>query len=129
MKIKAAVVEQKNAPFVIQELELDDPRPDEIVVRIIATGVCQTDMHVQHQNIPVPLPMVLGHEGAGVVERVGQSVRSVKPGDHVVLTYAACGYCRRCVAGDGAYCEQTFPVNFQGSRLDGSIGIHRPKGA
>jgi len=98
-------------------------------VRVVASGVCQTDMHVQHQNLPVALPMVLGHEGAGVVERVGQSVRSVKPGDHVVLTYAACGHCRRCVAGDGAYCEQTFPINFGGSRPDGTIGIHRLKGA
>jgi aryl-alcohol dehydrogenase len=118
MRIDAAVVNEEGSPFSIEELELDDPGPDEILVRIVATGVCPTDAHVQHQKIPVALPIVLGHEGAGVVERVGESVTAVAPGDHVVLAYQACGHCKRCLLGNGAYCERVLAANFGGVRLD-----------
>jgi aryl-alcohol dehydrogenase len=92
-------------------------------VRIVATGICQTDLHVRDQEYPVPLPAVLGHEGAGVVEAVGESVTSVGPGDHVVLSYQACGHCRPCLKGRYSYCTRAFEANFGGARLDGSNGL------
>jgi aryl-alcohol dehydrogenase len=128
MRIRAAVVEEPGTPFVIQDLELEEPQAAEILVRIVAAGVCQTDAHVQHQRIRAPLPMVLGHEGAGVVERVGGGVTSVKRGDHVVLTFDSCGRCRHCRGGAPAYCEAHYPVNFLGVRNDGSNAIHRLPG-
>ena len=93
--IKAAVAEDKGAPFTIEELELEEPRADEVLVRIVASGICATDAHVWHQHIPTPLPVVLGHEGSGVVERVGSAVTALKPGDHVVMSYQSCGHCAR----------------------------------
>lgn len=125
----AAVAEARAEPFSIQELELDEPRADEVLVRIVACGVCQTDAHVWHQRLPTPLPIVLGHEGAGVVERVGQAVTSVKPGDHVVLSYQACGHCRPCLQAHAPYCDHQAQANFSGTRLDGTIGIHRLAGS
>jgi aryl-alcohol dehydrogenase len=85
LNVKAAAIRGKGAAFVLEDLELDDPRPDEILVRMVATGMCHTDLTL-HNN-PVALPIVLGHEGAGVVERVGEGITKVKPGDHVILSY------------------------------------------
>jgi aryl-alcohol dehydrogenase len=85
---KAAVVRRKGGPFQIETLMIDQPRADEILVRIVATGMCHTDIVIRDQVYPVPLPIVLGHEGAGVVERVGSAVHKVGPGDHVVLSFA-----------------------------------------
>ena len=127
--IKAAVAESKGAPFKIEELELDEPRPDEVLVRIVACGICQTDSHAWHQHRPVPLPAILGHEGAGVVERIGSTVTSVAAGDHVVLSYQACGRCRQCFGGHYPYCDRAAEANFAGARLDGSNGVHRRGGA
>ncbi|MFE7156964.1 NAD(P)-dependent alcohol dehydrogenase [Streptomyces sp. NPDC057636] len=124
MRIRAAVADKRAEPLVIKELELDDPRSDEILVKLVATGICQTDAHVWHQRIPAPLPMVLGHEGAGIVERVGEGVTDVRPGDHVVLTFQACGQCAQCLSGHPAYCDSAFPANFSGSRIDGTRGVH-----
>src|SRR3954467_1258363 len=97
MNITAAVVDEKSAPFALRELELEAPRSDEVLVRIVAVGICQTDLHVRDQDYPVPLPVVLGHEGAGIVEAVGGAVSTVAPGDHVILSYQACGHCRLCL--------------------------------
>ena len=85
MKIKAAVVYEKGGPFTIEELDLDEPRADEVLVRVVGAGVCHTDLAVRDQHLPSPLPGVFGHEGSGVVEKVGSSVTKVKPGDHVVV--------------------------------------------
>ena len=82
--VSAAVVREKGGPFIIEKLRLEEPRDDEVLVRIVATGMCHTDMVVRDQIYPVPQPIVLGHEGAGVVERVGTHVVKVRPGDHVV---------------------------------------------
>ena len=128
MSITAAGAERTNAPFELQPLTLDEPRPDEILVRIIASGICQTDAHVWHGHIPTSMPIVLGHEGSGVVERVGASVTSVKPGDHVVLSYQACGHCTPCLGGHFSYCDLAMEANFSGERLDGSTAVHRHKG-
>ena len=122
--VRAAVVREKGGPFVFEDLILDTRlRPDEVLVKVVATGVCQTDIHVRDQALPVPLPAVLGHEGAGVVERVGDAVTTVAPGDRVVMSYQACGHCKPCLGGNPAYCAYSFPLNFGGSRHDGSNAL------
>jgi len=121
MKIKAAVVRQKSGPFVMEEIELDEPRDDEVIVRIVASGLCHTDLVARDQYLPIPLPGVFGHEGAGVVEKIGSRVKKVAPGDHVVASYLSCGFCSSCLSGQPAYCLNFFPCNFSGARIDGSV--------
>jgi aryl-alcohol dehydrogenase len=120
MKIRAAVVRAKEAPMSLETVELDDPRDDEIVVKLAATGICHTDMAMRDQVYPVPQPIVLGHEGAGIVERTGHAVTKVAPGDHVVMTYNSCGNCASCTHHLPSYCHGFFGYNFGGSRPDGS---------
>jgi len=108
---------------------LEEPRSDGVLVRIIATGMCHTDMVARDQLYTVPMPVVLGHEGAGVVEQVGASVKKIAPGDHVVLTYMWCGHCTPCLNGDLTYCENFYPLNFGGAREDGSTATHDKEGA
>src|SRR6185436_13763801 len=94
----AAVLYQVKQPLVIEEVELLDPRPGEVQVRWVANGVCHSDYHLMSGDSPHPLPVVLGHEAAGVVERVGAGVTSVKPGDHVCSSYIpSCGKCGYCI--------------------------------
>ncbi|MFJ9622474.1 NAD(P)-dependent alcohol dehydrogenase [Streptomyces sp. NPDC101181] len=125
---RAAVVETRDGPFTFREIEIEDPRPDEVLVRMVATGICATDAHVRAQRMATPLPVVLGHEGAGVVERVGAAVTTVEPGDHVVLSYHSCGRCRPCASSHPAYCDDVWAANFAGARLDGSNGLHVAQG-
>ncbi|MFQ6027212.1 MAG: alcohol dehydrogenase catalytic domain-containing protein [Dehalococcoidia bacterium] len=101
-------------------MELDEPRANEVLVKIVATGICHTDLVVRDQGIPAPLPIVLGHEGAGIVEQVGNQVTKLRPGDHMVLSYPACWACDYCRSGHAYYCEQDFRLAFGGSRLDGT---------
>ncbi|MEC3853911.1 NAD(P)-dependent alcohol dehydrogenase [Paenarthrobacter ureafaciens] len=123
MKITAAVVQEADADLVLRELELDEPRSDEIRVRLVATGVCHTDAAILHQLYPTRLPIVLGHEGAGVVEAVGQAVTGIRPGDHVILSVNSCGHCVKCLTGDSAYCEDLFARNFGAARADGTTSL------
>jgi aryl-alcohol dehydrogenase len=124
MRIKAAVVREAEKPFVLEELELDEPRAGEVLVKIHSSGVCHTDIGVRNQWLPVPLPLVLGHEGAGVVEAVGPGVTKVAAGDKVVLTFAACHNCTMCNRGEPTYCEQFTLYNVAGSRPDGTNAVH-----
>src|SRR5690349_13756621 len=94
--ITAAVVRAAGSPWSLETLELDEPRNDEVLVRIVATGVCHTDLSIRDQYLPLRLPIVLGHEGAGVVERAGSHVTQLAPGDHVVLAPLSCGACPNC---------------------------------
>jgi len=126
--VTAAVVRQKGGPFTLEQLQLDGPRADEVLVRIIATGMCHTDMVVRDQVYPVPQPIVLGHEGAGVVEEVGSGVVKVRPGDHVVLTFMSCGRCRLCEQGRPANCENFNAHNFSGARADGTGSLRDERG-
>ena len=128
-EIKAAVVRQKGGPFQIETLRLEDPRPDEVLVRIVATGMCHTDMVARDQLYTVPMPVVLGHEGAGTVEQVGSSVKKLAPGDHVVLTYMWCGHCKPCLNANLTYCANFYALNFGGAREDGSTATHDKQGA
>jgi aryl-alcohol dehydrogenase len=123
MKVTAAVARVVGAPLEFATLELEDPRADEVRVRLVATGVCHTDALVRDGVLPASLPIVLGHEGAGVVEAVGSGVLSVKPGDHVVLGFNSCGTCPHCIAGHPAYCASFPPLNFGGSRSDGTTSL------
>jgi aryl-alcohol dehydrogenase len=116
-----AIAASQGAPFELTDLVVDDPRDDEIVVRIVASGICHTDVSAQNQVIPFPLPALLGHEGAGVVERVGRSVQTVREGDHVVVSFNFCGSCPQCVTGRPVQCDTWVPRNLVGgSRMDGS---------
>ncbi len=127
--ITAAVVRSKGGPFVIEQLRLSEPRDDEVLVRIVATGMCHTDMIVRDQMYPVPQPIVLGHEGAGIVETVGPRVGKVRPGDHVVLSFMSCGACRQCLQGRPNNCENFNAHNFSGGRADGSGSLADERGA
>ena len=120
MEIIAAVVPEKFAAFTIDKLELTDPRPDEALVRIVASGMCQTDLHGRDGYYGTPLPAVFGHEGAGVVAAVGSAVTQFAPGDHVVLSFPWCGACPSCRRRMEAHCHRQFDLKMRGTRPDGS---------
>ncbi len=125
MQITAAVVRAPSGAFDLETLNLEEPRAGEVLVRVVATGVCHTDMVMRDQHLPTPQPVVLGHEGAGVVERVGSGVTKVAVGDHVVMTFNSCGKCPSCWEHAPTYCHEFFPRNFMGGREDGSSGLSR----
>ena len=125
MQIKAAVAREAKQALSIETLELEQPDTHEILVKVLATGVCHTDLVVRDGMLPTPLPAVLGHEGAGIVEHVGAGVTKVKPGDRVVMTFNSCGTCPSCHHHDSVYCHEFFPLNFNGARLDGSSPISK----
>jgi aryl-alcohol dehydrogenase len=121
MRITAAVLNGAHQPFVIEEINVEESlRPHEVLVKIVATGLCHTDLSVRDRHIPVALPAVLGHEGAGIVTKTGSSVTKVKAGDHVVLAPASCGKCASCIAGHPSYCVDLLMLNMSGRRIDGS---------
>jgi aryl-alcohol dehydrogenase len=126
--MKAAVIREKGGSFSIEDAHIGVPRHDEVLVRVVAVGVCHTDMVVRDQLFPSPLPAILGHEGAGVVEAVGADVHHVVPGDHVVMSYMFCGECYLCGSGHPAHCLHVGPINFGGGRLDGSTSASDANG-
>ena len=106
MRTTAAVTEERGAPFTIQDVDVDDPRSGEVRVELVACGVCHTDAIARDGDLPFPFPGVLGHEGVGRVEAVGDGVTSVAVGDPVLLGWPWCGRCRNCVAGHpGSACS------------------------
>ena len=125
LSVRGAVTESQGAPFVVEELELEAPRADEVLVRLVATGICHTDLIIRDQWYPVPLPAVLGHEGAGVVEAVGAAVTKVAPGDHVAMSYGSCGACASCHTGRPWVCHDFWGRNFGATRADGSTALTR----
>lgn len=126
--ITVAVVREEGGPFKIEKAMIGAPQADEVLVRIVAVGVCHTDIIVRDQYYPVPLPVVLGHEGSGVVENVGSNVTSVAPGDHVVLSFGSCGRCVQCLDGHPGHCEDFFALNFGGCRKDGTTATQDAAG-
>lgn len=120
MKIKAAVIREKGKPFQFEEIELQSPQRGEVLVKIHASGVCHTDEVAQHQLIPVPLPAVLGHEGCGVIEEVGEGVIGLEKGDHVVFSFGYCGQCDACLNGKPFACTSFNEINFGGVMSDGT---------
>ena len=121
--ITAAVLHAPATPFVLETVTLDEPREDEVLVRLVATGVCHTDIIMN--RILQTAPAVLGHEGSGIVERVGSHVSKVKPGDHVVLSYLSCGHCKLCLQGKSSYCQYFQLLNMAGIRMDGSVTMRQ----
>jgi aryl-alcohol dehydrogenase len=128
MKIQAAVARQAHGAFTVEDVVLAAPAPGELRVRLVATGICHTDLAIIEQIMPLPLPHVLGHEGAGVVEAVGAEVSGFVPGDHVVLTFNTCGECAPCADDHPAYCANYPVLNFRGARPDGVPTLHDSNG-
>jgi len=127
-RVTAAVCRAGGDLFGVEELVIDDPRPDEVLVRFTAAGLCHTDLEVAAGRMPTPFPVVAGHEGAGVVDAVGSAVSGFAPGDRVVASFSFCGTCRNCRNGRPAYCPQHFPLNFGAQRTDGSTGLRDATG-
>ena len=104
--MKAAVFHGAKQPLTIEEIVVDKPMPREVLVRTMATGVCHSDLHFVDGLYPMAAPTILGHEGAGIVEAVGDQVRHVKPGDHVIMCLSVfCGRCDRCITGESFLCR------------------------
>lgn len=125
MEILAAVVNEVGQEFRLEEITLDDPKSGEVLIKIVASGICHTDISAQKQIFPVPLPAVLGHEGAGIIEKVGEGVQDLEVGDHVVLSYASCGHCEYCLTGHAYACEHIFEANFSGFMADKTHRLHK----
>lgn len=123
MQITAAVTRDGAPAPMLETIELGEPRADEILVRVVAAGVCHTDLRMQGPKGRTPKPVVLGHEGAGIVEKVGSAVLDIKPGDHVVLSGSSCGQCPSCRANAPSYCHEVMPRSFGGARMDGSSAL------
>lgn len=121
VNMRAAVVNSAGGAFEIENVILDDPRGDEVLVKLVASGVCHTDMVMR--DIATG-PQVFGHEGAGIIEAVGENVTGLKAGDKVLLSFASCGECRNCLEGRPAYCYNAGLLNMAGMRADGSRTIH-----
>lgn len=124
MTVTAAVLTAGDAPFEVVDVELDDPGPGEALVRMVACGMCHTDLSMREARRNTPFPVVLGHEGAGVVEAVGPGV-DLAAGQPVVLSYRSCGACPSCLSGARTYCSSMMPLNFGLAREDGSTAIRR----
>jgi aryl-alcohol dehydrogenase len=123
MRINAAIARAAHQPFILDEVDIEDPRAGEVLVKIQGVGLCHTDLIARDQFIPIPLPAILGHEGAGTVIAVGEGVSKVTVGDRVVLSFASCGHCARCDENLPSYCVSFPTLNYSGLRHDGSSGI------
>lgn len=129
MRTLAAIAVEPRAPLVLEEVVLDDPRPHEVLVELVASGICHTDVGARDGRLPSPLPMILGHEGAGRVIEVGSAVRSLGVGDEVLLVADRCGSCPSCRSGRPTYCENVMDVVFAGVRADGTPRARRGDGS
>jgi S-(hydroxymethyl)glutathione dehydrogenase/alcohol dehydrogenase len=119
--MRAAVLYSFNEPFQVENVELKEPQQGEVLVKVVASGVCHSDLSIQRGILPMPPPIIIGHEGAGVVEAVGPGVSSVKPGDHVVLTWLySCGRCRDCARGKPHLCDTAAMATMTGGMYDGT---------
>jgi S-(hydroxymethyl)glutathione dehydrogenase / alcohol dehydrogenase len=124
MKMKAAVLYEARTPLVVETVDLDDPKEGEVLVRMASAGVCHSDYHVMKGEWSMPLPMVLGHEAAGVVEKIGAGVSQVKPGDHVILNFRPnCGWCRYCAIGRPVLCNGADTLRWV--MFDGTVRLHK----
>lgn len=120
MKIKAAVVEKKGDPFVIKDdIELHDVGPTDVQVHMVSSGICHSDEAIRKGDASLVYPVILGHEGAGIIEKVGSEVQNLKPGDHVVMAFYADGLCDKCLQGIPTQCRNYAKYNLSGTRFDG----------
>ncbi|RNL63278.1 NAD(P)-dependent alcohol dehydrogenase [Nocardioides marmoriginsengisoli] len=125
MKTTVAVVNSQGADFSLEEIELADPQADEVLVRIVATGLCHTDIHLKGFLPEEMFPNVFGHEGAGVVEAIGDGVTGISVGDHVVLSFRSCRQCENCKNDLVGYCDSSLLLNYMGMRMDGTTTYSR----
>jgi aryl-alcohol dehydrogenase len=117
---------ERHGRWTIDTLEVAEPGPQEVLVRVVASGICQTDVHARDGFFPIPYPAVFGHEGAGVVEQVGSAVTTLQPGDHVIMANPSCGECPECRAGFETYCSRAPLLKHSGYRADGqSLSFRR----
>jgi len=124
--MKGAVLYAAREPLQIEKLSIQNPQRGEVMVRVAAGGVCHSDLHVMKGDLTAPLPVVLGHEGAGIVEKVGDGVADFQPGDHVVLLWrASCGQCFFCLSGRPALCELGAGIRWSGNLSDGTSRFRR----
>ena len=124
MKVKAAVLFDANQDMAIEEIEIDDPKDGEVLIRIAGAGICRSDLSVA-RNTATRVPVILGHEASGVVEKVARGVTRVKPGDPVVLSWSpACGHCFYCREGVPVHCETNSPASTNGTLWDGTSRLH-----
>src|SRR5579862_9516401 len=124
MKTKAAVITEPGKRIEVEELDLEGPGAGELLIRYTHAGLCHSDLHIVHGDIDARMPMVLGHEGAGIVEEVGPGVTRVAPGDHVVCSFIPnCGICRYCATGHQSLCDLGATILY-GSFPDGSFRFH-----
>ncbi|WP_372788624.1 NAD(P)-dependent alcohol dehydrogenase [Paraconexibacter sp.] len=121
----AAILREIGEPLTLEEVQVDAPGEGEVLVRMRGAGICHTDATGMDGTIPLPLPSVLGHEGSGVVEAIGEGVTDLAPGDHVVLSFGHCGDCTYCNKDRPAYCEMFAPLNYFGTRMDGTVTMHQ----
>lgn len=129
MKTRAAISSAPSKPLTIDQINVDEPRDDEVRVKVVASGICHTDAIIRDQWYPVPQPVVLGHEGAGIVEQVGAGVTGLEPGNKVVLGPAFCGRCQQCLSGHPMYCTNFYDQNFGVRRADGSTALSAEDGS
>ena len=129
METKAAVLYEVNKPFAIETIELEDPKEKEVLVKVAACGVCHTDLSVIKGDLPSLLPLVLGHEAAGVVEKVGPGVTKLQVGDHVICCWmVSCGKCFQCMIGNPTLCQTSLPYFSSATLLDGTSRMRNNKG-
>jgi len=128
MKVKAAVINEVGAPYVIEDLVLGDLRADEVIIRMVASGICHTDEALRIGDSQCEFPSVFGHEGAGIIEEVGSDVQGFEIGDQVILTYNSCGTCINCKQGKPYSCDKWRQLNRIGTRLDGSHLFYKEDG-
>ena len=123
MQITAAIARAPHAALSIETVDVEPPRADEVLIEVVATGICHTDPAMRDQAFPVPQPVVLGHEGSGIVRQVGTGVTTVVPGDKVLISYNSCGGCPSCRANEPGFCHDFFGRNFASVRPDGSTPL------
>ncbi|MDQ0222716.1 NAD(P)-dependent alcohol dehydrogenase [Streptococcus moroccensis] len=128
MKMKSAVVSAQGQDIEIMDVILDEPKANEVLIRTVASGICHTDIAGRDAGMS-PYPVALGHEGAGIVEKVGSAVTTVEPGDHVVISFGYCGHCRNCRTGHPALCSDLNVLNFGGAQYDGTHRHHLEDGS
>ena len=128
MKTKAAVLWEVNAPWSVEEIELDDPKAGEVLVKLVASGMCHSDEHLTTGDLPFALPIIGGHEGAGIVEKVGEGVTWLEPGDHVIFGFIpSCGRCPSCSTGHQNLCDLGAVMGL-GKQITDGTSRHHAKG-
>ncbi|MDF7638196.1 NAD(P)-dependent alcohol dehydrogenase [Lactobacillus sp. ESL0791] len=129
MKIKAAVLNKPNQDLELENIVLDEPKSNEVLIKTVASGICHSDIEFQHGGFPVKTPLLLGHEGAGIVEKVGSNVTAFKKGDHVAVGFASDGTCKFCRAGLPGSCVNFNQLNTSGGPMgDGTYRLHKADG-